>query len=176
MNPLKQSFKFCCFLRKGLCYKLYLVASTNSFILLEMPAMAWSYMCVHVKKKFPFVHWDSKTQQWECLNCWFYFLKIKEKIMLKTAHSQARFPPGLNYTLSTGKNKNNNPLSTLLFMEASVHLSDGGSDTGSLHFAPISCSVPKKNRKGWFLYSESQALEIQRSISGSQLAFKLCLT
>lgn len=115
MNVLKQSFKFCCFLRKGILYKLYLVASTNSFILFQMPAIAWSCMNVRVKN-FPFKHWDSKTQQWKYLNCWFCFLK--KKIILKTAHSYAMFPPWLNYTLPTGKKS----IFHFLFMEASVHL------------------------------------------------------
>lgn len=74
MNTLKQSFKFCSFLRKRILYKLYLVASTNSFILFQMPAIVWCCMNVHVKI-FLFKHRHSKTQQWKHLNCWFYLKK-----------------------------------------------------------------------------------------------------
>lgn len=138
MNTLKQSFKFCSFLRKGILYKLYLVASTNSFILFQMPAIVWCCMNVHVKI-FLFKHRHSKTQQWKHLNCWFY---LKKKI-LETAHSYMMFPPWLNYTLPTGKK---NPFSTLYLWknQCSFLRFLCSSDKGSLHFAPISCLLPLK--------------------------------
>lgn len=162
MNVLKQSFKFCCFLRKGILYKLYLVASTNSFILFQMPAIAWSCMNVRVKN-FPFKHWDSKTQQWKYLNCWFCFLK--KKIILKTAHSYAMFPPWLNYTLPTGK-KIHFPLS----IYGSISPPSWGFSAVqtravcTLHQSAVYCL-----KKSGFYRMNHQAREIQRSVPGPQL-------
>lgn len=166
MNTLKQSFKFCCFLRKGICDKLYLVASIHSFILLQMPAIAWSRMCVHVKT-FPFKHWDSKTQQWKYLNCWFSFLKKKK---WKTAHPYAMLPPWLNYTLSTMK-KSIRILDIFhsLFMKTPVHLPEVSPQFRWGQFALCTNQLFIALKKIGPLCNESPAWEIQRSVPGSQL-------